>query len=276
MAFNSMHVSEDYRPQPDDVARYYDDWTAAYLEAFGDCIQAHRPTREEDLLEYLCGRIAFKTGMEVLDAGCGVCGPARYFVGRVDIHIEAVTISQVQAEMAARMNLAKGLGDRIAVRIGDFHRLTEIYGRNVFDVVYFLESLSHTADFERALRSAYEVLKPGGWVYIKDFFIRRCGSEAEQQDVLGVVSRVDRIFAVKTAWAHEVLRTLRTIGFMPVFVEKPRFDVDNTRWQYFERKHQFDLFAGRPSFDWSQWWEIKFCKACEARQAAPIDDRQSQ
>jgi hypothetical protein len=63
---------------------------------------------------------------------------------------------------------------------------------------------------------------------------------------------------------------------MPVFVENPRFDVDNTRWQYFERKHKFDLFAGRPSFDWSQWWEIRFRKASETEQAAPIDDRQSQ
>jgi cyclopropane fatty-acyl-phospholipid synthase-like methyltransferase len=243
-----------------DVAVYYDAWTDKYVEAFGDCIQACRPSREAELLDYLMGRAGLRDGQRVLDAGCGICGPARHFAGRLDLSIEALTISPLQAEAARRKNQEAGLASRIHVSLGDFHDLAGIYGREAFDTAYFLESLSHSPTPEVVLRSVYEVLKPGGFVYIKDFFIRPCESTAEQENVLAVIARVDRIFAVKTAWARDMLRHLKDAGFLRIMVEKPRFEVDNTRWQWFESKHRFDLFAGEDSFDWSEWWEMKFQK----------------
>jgi cyclopropane fatty-acyl-phospholipid synthase-like methyltransferase len=227
------------------------------VEVFGDCIQAHRPAKEGQLLEYLMESVGLRDGMHALDAGCGICGPARYFAGRRDVRIEAVTISPLQVGIASARNKAAGLDSRIKVTLGDFHQLPEIFGHEVFDVAYFLESLSHSAEPIRALEATYKVLKPGGFVYIKDFFIRPCKSEEEQQRVLEVVARVDRIFSTKTAWAAVVKRHLEDIGFLRVFASAPKFEVDNTRWQWFEQKHNFDLFAGGKSFDWSEWLEIK-------------------
>ena len=83
--------------RPEDVAAYYDIWTEKYMEAFGDCIQAHRPASEVDLLDYLLRRAGLRDGHRALDAGCGICGPARHFARRLNIEIEAVTISPVQA-----------------------------------------------------------------------------------------------------------------------------------------------------------------------------------
>jgi SAM-dependent methyltransferase len=242
---------------PADVAAYYDSWTEKYVEAFGECIQAHRPTQDEHFLEYLMAQAGIRDGMLALDAGCGICGPARYFAQRRNVRIEAATISPVQAEIARTLNEAAGLESRIRVMVDDFHRLPEIFGREVFDLVYFLESLSHSPNPAQALAAAYDVLKPGGSIYIKDYFIRPCESQEEQQRVLEVVSRVDQMFATNTAWAEDVRRHLREAGFVPVFARKPDFEVDNSRWQLFEQKHQLDLFAGGASFDWSEWLEIK-------------------
>jgi ubiquinone/menaquinone biosynthesis C-methylase UbiE len=246
--------------QPADVGEYYNAWTDKYVEAFGECIQAHRPTREEDLLNYLLTRAGLRNGQRVLDAGCGICGPARYFAGERELSIEAVTISPVQAGIAITKNREANLDDRIHVTVGDFHQLAEIYGREQFDIVYFLESLSHSSRPGDALRSAYEVLRPGGMVYIKDFFIRRCDTGEEQKRVLDVVARVDRLFAVKTAWAADIKEELRRAGLFQIFSDKPQFEVNNSQWRQFESKHQFDLFAGEDSFDWSEWLEMKYQK----------------
>src|SRR5439155_1269509 len=85
--------------EPSDVRDYYNAWTEKYIQDFGDCIQAHRPSREEDLLEYLMTRAGLRDGQRVLDAGCGVCGPARYFASHRNLDIEAITVSPVQADM---------------------------------------------------------------------------------------------------------------------------------------------------------------------------------
>jgi cyclopropane fatty-acyl-phospholipid synthase-like methyltransferase len=252
---NSAGNSVD--PHPAIVSEYYDAWTEKYVESFGECIQAHRPSREGDLLEYLMTRTGLRSGQRVLDAGCGICGPARYFAGKRELFIEALTVSPVQATMARSLNQAAGLEQRIRVSLGDFHDLVGIYGREQFNVVYFLESLSHASRPAEVIRSAHEVLLPGGIIYIKDFFIRPCDSEEEQRSVLEVIARVDRLFAVKTAWAAEIKDHLRRAGFLPLFASKPQFEVDNSRWQQFESRHHFDLFDGQDSFDWSEWWEMK-------------------
>jgi SAM-dependent methyltransferase len=242
------------------VADYYDVWTERYLEHFGDTIQAHRPTRQEDLHAYLLRRMGLRDGKRALDAGCGVCGPSSYFARQRRVTIEALTISPVQARMAAARLAADRLDDRVRVRVGDYHELPALYPRDEFDLVYFLESLSHSPDPARVLRGAFEVLRPGGCVYIKDFFVRPCATPAERARVLRVVANVDRLFAVKTPEADHVIRALRAAGFLPLWIERPAFEVDNGPWQAFERQHAFDLFDGDAPFDWSQWLELKFQK----------------
>jgi SAM-dependent methyltransferase len=246
--------------KPEDVARYYDAWTPDYMAAFGPCIQAHRPKNDNQFLDYLARRIGLEHGIRALDAGCGVCGPARYFAANTGAVIDGVTISPVQAQMAVEANREAGLAEQIRVTVGDFHELAAIYGENKFDIVYFLESLSHSAEPARAIASVHDVLKPGGYIYIKDFFVRPCETEEEQREVLNVISRVNVLFEVQTAWADDIVRYLGEAGFKEEFVEHPDFSVDNSRWQAFERAHGIDLFAGKDSFDWSEWFEIKFQK----------------
>jgi ubiquinone/menaquinone biosynthesis C-methylase UbiE len=247
-------------PRPHDVAQYYDVWTSRYVEVFGDTIQAHRPTDLADLHGYLFERAGVRDGKRLLDAGCGVCGPSMSFARRADARIDALTVSAAQAEVATERIRAAGLADRITVTVGDYHRLPSLYPRDHFDLVFFLESLSHSPRPQEVLAGAYEVLKPGGIVYIKDFFIRPADSEPERERILRTIAKVDRLFATKTAHARDIRAALEHAGFLKLFVEAPRFAVDNSYWQAFDRRHGFDLFDGADSFDWSEWLELKYQK----------------
>jgi cyclopropane fatty-acyl-phospholipid synthase-like methyltransferase len=250
-------ASEPHELQPADVRRYYDEWTEKYLEFFGESIQAHRPSSETELLDYLLKQAGIRDGQHVLDAGCGICGPARHFAKARAITVEAVTISPVQAEIARQRNREAGLDERIRLTVGDYHHLVEIYGRERFDLVYFLESLSHSTRPGEVLRSAYEVLRPGGIVYVKDFFILVKETPEEQQRVLNVIERIDATFAVKSPWPEEIRVALREAGFLPLFVTNPTFEVDNTTWQRFAGKHRFDLYGAEASFECWEWLEFR-------------------
>jgi ubiquinone/menaquinone biosynthesis C-methylase UbiE len=242
------------------VASYYDDWTAAYLTDFGHTLQAHRPTSETDLHEYLFKAIRFPKGGRALDAGCGVCGPAAHFALHGQLEVEALTVSPQQAELARGYVASQGASDEIHVRVGDYHQLASLYPAAYFDVVYFLESISHATALGSVIDGAFEVLKPGGVIYVKDFFARPAPVPMLKEKIATVIAKVDQLFAVKTPRAEELFRALWARGFLPEFVRAPQFRVDNGVWQRFDARHGFDLFDGAEPFDWSQWLEFRFIK----------------
>src|SRR5205809_743448 len=82
-------------------------------------LQAHRPTSETGLHEYLFKAIGFPQGGRALDAGCGVCGPAAHFARHGEFEIEALTVAAHQAELARGYVETQGLSSKINVRVGD-------------------------------------------------------------------------------------------------------------------------------------------------------------
>lgn len=62
----------------DKVKTYYDKMTRSYLQIYGEVIQAFRPSRTKNLLKYIALSSELKKNMNILDVGCGVCGPAIY------------------------------------------------------------------------------------------------------------------------------------------------------------------------------------------------------
>jgi len=189
-----------------------------------------------------------------------VCGPAAHFARHAQIEIEALTVSSQQAEVARAYVDSQGLSERVSVRVGDYHRLASLYPPAHFDVVYFLESLSHATDLPAVIDGVFDVLKPGGAIYVKDFFTRPAPTPSIRDKIAKVIEKVDRLFAVKTPHAQELFSALWARGFLPKFVRAPEFEVDNGVWQRFDARHGFDLFDGADSFDWSQWLEFRFVK----------------
>jgi len=153
------------------VGKHFTVLNNRYLGIYGDVIEASRTANPDEMLTYLATNAGIKDGMTLLDAGCGVCGPARFFASKFAVQIDAITAVQLQKEIAEIKNREQFLDSRIQVLCGDFHQLSNYYPKNHYDIVYFFESFCHSYDIHRVIQEAHAVLKPGGCIYMKDWFL---------------------------------------------------------------------------------------------------------
>jgi ubiquinone/menaquinone biosynthesis C-methylase UbiE len=153
-------------------------------------------------------------GQRVLDAGCGVAGPAIHFARARDVEIEAITISDAQFRDARRRIEEAKLFDRIRVTQGDYHALDEIYPHDHFDLVYLLESFGHSHDKPRLLQACLKVLKPGGTLYVKDLFEREPLLPEHIEPIRVEIEKINRSYRYNIADLYDVLRHVRRIGFI--------------------------------------------------------------
>ena len=129
------------------VKDFYNSYNEKFVKIYGNIIQAFRTNNIEDYLSYTSSSIGFKPNEKVLDAGCGICGPAAFFANKVpNLKIEACTISEVQ--LAAGKNYLKEnkVENNVSVHLLDFNKLDQHFEAESFDRIYFLESFGHSHD----------------------------------------------------------------------------------------------------------------------------------
>ena len=212
---------------PQTVSKFYNETTDKFLAVYGEIIQAFRTNDVSDYLQYTINSMQLKPGMKVIDAGCGVCGPACYFATAIsDIAIEAITISDVQAEKSKAKIQERNLTGKVNVRLGDYHLLPQVFEKESYDLVYFLESFGHSNDKRKAIHASWDVLKPGGKIYIKDLFLRESENDWEQQRINVIAEQINRAYEYQIADFHEVVSALRAKGFLIEFVRPPQVERD--------------------------------------------------
>lgn len=206
--------SVDTAAQAQAVGEFYDSASHAFLKVYGDVIQAFRTHDLGNLLGYQATVMQLRPGMKLLDAGCGVCGPAIYFAQHHEVSIDAITASAVQRQEAMRRIQASGLQDRIHVVQGDYHRLSQHFQAGTYDVVYFLESFGHSPEKATALAAAWDMLKPGGTLYIKDLFIKEAALPAHAGEIKQNVHRINTAYRYNVGDLNAVLTAIRRKGFI--------------------------------------------------------------
>lgn len=245
------------------VKTYYDTWTKHYLKSgYGNVIQAHRPAETNELLAYTASQADMKDGMHILDAGCGVCGPAVFFAQKFDVQIQAISISEEQVKLAQKKIAKNNLGNKISAIEGDFHKLDTFYEKETFDLIIMLESYGHAKKHKQVLQSAEKVLKKGGQIYIKDYFRKEfTGNRKRRLGMKRAMRNMNKVYAYNLPDLTETIRILRRLDLNLIKVNRHNLPLDNEKSvQQFEKEHGIDLFEGGLHYLFLEPLELLFVK----------------
>jgi cyclopropane fatty-acyl-phospholipid synthase-like methyltransferase len=201
------------------VRTYWRENHTAYLDNVGPTFQAGLffQTDEADINTgfsncALALAAGIRPGSRILDAGCGVCGPAIDIARFIPaISIDAVTISPEQAQTARAGVHQASLAGSIRVILADYHRLP--FATATFDHVCYFESSCYSWSLDELFTEAFRVIRPGGGIYVKDVF-RREGvlTDQEQADL----KLFDATYCNHSSAMSEAAAALEAAGFKAV------------------------------------------------------------
>ena len=108
----------------------------------------------------LADLVEITPGDQVLDAGSGIGGTARYIAERSRCHVVAVDLTDEYCEVARWLNQLVGLDDRISVRQADVTDLP--FEDATFTLIFSQHVQMNVADKARVYEQARRVLADGG------------------------------------------------------------------------------------------------------------------
>ena len=103
---------------------------------------------------------------EILDAGSGIGGTARFVADRCGCRVTAVDLTEEYCDVNRWLNRLVGLGDQIQVRQADVTQLPFTDG--TFDVIFSQHVQMNVADKSHLYTEARRVLRDGGRIAIWD------------------------------------------------------------------------------------------------------------
>jgi len=158
----------------------------------------------------LAERAGIRDGTHILDAGCGVAGPAIVIASHFPrATVDGVTVSREQVVHSQRRIADAGLEERVRVHQASYQRLP--FADATFDQVVFFESTGYSDDAEQMCAEAFRVLKPGGELYVKDVL---CRSGPLSEDERAEMLAFDRLWGcVKSRTMVELLNAIEQSGF---------------------------------------------------------------
>lgn len=235
-----------------DVQHFYNTNTDKFLEVYGDVIQAFRTTDISIYLDYTIQNAELKDGQRILDAGCGVGGPASYFASKLDVKIDGITVSEVQVEKSKSLLSAKKLKGNVSITHGDYHEMNQVFGTNVFDRILFLESFGHSYNQPLLIEKAFHTLKPGGILYIKDLFKREHPNAEDGKKIDRIVGEINKAYCYNVADLSEVLAAVRKLNFILLFIKTP--EVKTKEFEHLSISNDFqNLFDIAKIVSWDDY-----------------------
>ena len=102
----------------------------------------------------------------LLDVGCGLGGPARYFAQRFGCRISGIDLTEPFVEAGQRLTGLLGLDDRVELRVGDAQALP--YDDETFDGGYAQHVTMNVPDRPSFFGEAWRVIRPGGFFAITE------------------------------------------------------------------------------------------------------------
>jgi ubiquinone/menaquinone biosynthesis C-methylase UbiE len=105
--------------------------------------------------------LPIRAGHHIVDIGCGVGGPARYFAKRFGCRVGGVDITAPFVDAANKLTALLKMESLVEVQLGDGQQLP--FADGVFDGGYAQHVTMNIADRTRFFSEAYRVLRPGAF-----------------------------------------------------------------------------------------------------------------
>ena len=245
---------------PEEVIDLYDNQILQSIDIidYRETFQSLRTKNIEDLHEYIIQSAGLKNGQYILDAGCGICGPSIYFALNLDVKIEALNMSRKQIEHCKRHISESGLSNKINPVQGDYHLIEKYFKPFSFDVVLFLESFVHSAQPEKLLKAVWNVLKPGGTLYIKDPFIAESDNTVDRKRIQKAIDWSNQIWLCYQKTKAEMNEYIINQGFKLIWNKIPDFETDDFKIaKQYDEFSSIDYFRGDKPIDFAVVREVK-------------------
>jgi len=120
------------------------------------------------------GQIATTPGMHLLDIGCGIGGPSRYFAVERGCRVTGIDLTDDYVRTATALAKRVGLGDKVTYRQASALALP--FEAGTFDGATMMHVGMNIEDKPKLFSEVRRVLKKGGWFAIFD--IMRTGEGA--------------------------------------------------------------------------------------------------
>ncbi|RGB34794.1 S-adenosyl-L-methionine-dependent methyltransferase [Rhizophagus diaphanus] len=179
---------------------------------------------------YLAMQLNIKSGMKVLDVGCGVGGPAREICQLSGAHITGINNNDYQISRAIRSAARIGIDNKTNFIKGNFMEMP--FEDDSFDAVYAIEATCHAPKLEGVYGEVFRVLKPGGTFAFYEWCVtdKYDPNDPEHRRIIRGVEYADGIPELfKTSVA---LQSLKNVGFEVVSAEDLALNDDTIPWYY--------------------------------------------
>ena len=104
--------------------------------------------------------VSITSDMHLLDIGCGIGGPARYFATEFGCRVTGIDLTDEYIDAASLLTQKIGLSDRVAFDCGNATALP--YDDGSFDMAWALNVTMNIEDRAGFYAGVHRVLKPGG------------------------------------------------------------------------------------------------------------------
>jgi SAM-dependent methyltransferase len=137
-----------------------------------------RDRETSDIYDWIRARVDVPDHGSILDAGCGVGFGAIRLAENGTCRVVGVSLSEKEIGRARWAAAQLGLADRVEFRQASFDDMP----RATYDLVVAVESLKHSSDLRRSLRSLLGSLKhPGTLVIVEDLYADHAGTTVAEK-----------------------------------------------------------------------------------------------
>ena len=155
----------------DRIKEFYDQSTPLWLDIWGEHmhhgfygrdgnVSKDRTQAQVDMIEEILRWSGTIEAKNILDAGCGVGGSARYLASKFNAQVLGLTLSPVQVEAGMQLNENANLSHLVTLECRDMLELKN--GKGSYDLIWSMESAEHIKDKKGLFKLFYDLLSPGG------------------------------------------------------------------------------------------------------------------